>query len=84
MFPYSEAISVAPSYNDPVRILTGGPPAVIRGDRVVVSLQDQLPLTASLPLQRMIPGAGFRGGVYGDSMIAQQSSSYVSSDPNEW
>ena len=64
--------------------MTGRPPAARRGDRGVVSLQDQLPLTASLPLQRTSPEAGFRGGVYGDNMIAQKSSSYISSDPSEW
>ena len=81
VFPSSSAIT--PSYNDPGRILTGGPPAARRWDRGVVSLQDWSPSTALLPLQRTSPEAGFRGGVYGDNIIAQQISSYVSSDLNE-
>ena len=60
----------------------GGPPAARRGDRGAVSLQDRSPPTASSSLQRANPEAGFRGGVYGDNMIAQQSSSDVSSNPN--
>ena len=62
----------------------GGPPEATRSYRGMVSLQDQSPSTASSPLQRTSPEAGFQGGVYGDNMIAQQSSSYVSSDPSEW
>ena len=69
---------------DPGHFLTGGPPTARRGDRGVVSLQDWLSLTASSPLQRTSPEAGFRGGVYGDNMITQQSSSYVSSNSSEW
>ena len=64
--------------------MTGGPPAARRGDRGAVSLHDQSPSTASLLLHRTSPEAGFRGGVYGNHMIAQQSSSYVSSNPSDW
>ena len=64
--------------------MTGGPPAKRRGDRGAVSLQDQLPWTVSSPLQSKIPEAGFRGGVYGDNIIAQKSSSYVISNSSEW
>ena len=78
------AINKSPLYNDPGRILTGGLPAARRGGRGAVSLQDQSPSTVSSPLQRTSPEAGFRGGVYGDNMIAQQSSSYVSSNSSEW
>ena len=53
---------MAPSYNDPERILTVGPPAERRWDRVAVLLQDQSPSMALSPLQRTIPEAGFRGG----------------------
>ena len=84
MFPYSGDISAAPSYNGTRQSLTGGTPAARRGDRGAVLMQDQLTSTASSPLQRMIAQAGFRGGVYGDNMITQQISSYVSSDPSEW
>ena len=54
-----DAISAAPSYNDPGNVLMGRPPASRRGDRGVVLLQDQLPSTALLPLQRTSPEAGF-------------------------
>ena len=64
--------------------LRGGPPAARRGDICMVPLQDWLLLTASLPLQKTSPQAGFQGGVYGDNMIAMKSSSDVSSDLNEW
>ena len=84
MFPSSGAISAAPPYSDPERILTGGPPAAKRGDIGVVSLQDGSPSTASLPLKRTSPEAGFGGGVHGNNIIAQQSSSYVISDLSEW
>ena len=84
VFPSSSAISTALSYNDPGRILTGGTPTERRVDRGAVSLQDRSTLTASLPLQRVIPEAGFQWGVYGDNMIAQKSSSDISSNPNEW
>ena len=69
---------------DPGQFLTGGPPAARRGDRGTVSLQYWSPSTALLPLQRTSPEAGFRGGVYGENIIAQQSSSDVSSNPIEW
>ena len=72
MFPPSGAISAAPSYNDAGKFLTGGPPAARRGDRGAVLLKDQSPLTASLPLQRDSPEAGFRGWVYGDNTIASE------------
>ena len=84
MLPYSGAISAAPSYTDPGRFFTGGPPSERRGGIGAVYLQDQSPSTASSPLQRTSPEAGFQGGVYGDNMIAQQSSSYVGSDLSEW
>ena len=84
VFPSSGTISATSSYNDPGRILTVGPPAARRGDIGAVSLQDQLPSTASSPLQRTSPELGFQGGVYGDNMFDQQSSSDVSSDWNEW
>ena len=71
-------------YNDPGQILTGGLPAARRVDRGAVSLQDQLPSTAPSPLQREGPEAGFRGGVYGNNVIAQKSSSYVSINSSEW
>ena len=58
--------------------------AARRGDLGTVSQQDLLPSTESLSLQRMIPESGFQGGVHGENMIAQPSSSYISSDPNEW
>ena len=64
--------------------MTGGPPAARRGDRGAVSLHDQSPSTASLLLHRTSPEAGFRGGVYGENMIAQKGCLYVSSDPSEW
>ena len=66
------------------KIFTGRLPVTRRGDRDVMSLQDQSPSTASSPLQRKSPEAGFRWGVYGDNMIGQQSSLDVSSNPNEW
>ena len=69
---------------NPGQFLTGGTPAARRGNRGTMSLQYRSPLTASLPLQRTIPEAGFRGGVYGDNMFAQKISSDVSSDTNEW
>ena len=47
---------------DPGRLLTGGPTTARRGDRGVMSLQDWSQLTASLPLNRTSPEAGFRGG----------------------
>ena len=50
----------------------------------MVSLQDQSPLTASSPLQRTSPEAGFQGGVYGENMIDQKSILYVSSYPSGW
>ena len=53
MFPSSGAISAARSYNDPGQILTGGAPEAKRGGIGAVLLQDQLPSTASSPLQRM-------------------------------
>ena len=84
VFPSSGDISTAPSYNDPGLILTGGPPASRRENRGAVSLQDQSPSTALSPLQRTSTEAGFRGGVYGDNIIAQKRSSYVSRDPKEW
>ena len=83
MFPYSGAISTALSYNDPGRIFTGGPPVARRGDRGVVLLQYQLPSTVSWPLQKTSSEAGFRGWLYGESMVARKSSLDVSSDPNE-
>ena len=58
MFPYSGAISTAPSYNDPGLILTGGTPAARRGNIGVVSLQYRLPSAALLPLHSTSPGAG--------------------------
>ena len=63
---------------------TGGLSAARRGDRVAVSLKYRLPSMVSSPLQRTGPEAGFRGGLYGKNMIAQQSSSDLSSDPNKW
>ena len=84
VFPSSGAISAAPSYNDPGWVLTGGPTAARRGDIGAVLLKYQSSSTTSLPLQRTSPEAGFRGGLYGDNMIAQQSSSYVSSNLSEW
>ena len=68
VFPSSGTISAAPSYNDPGEILRGEPPAERRGDIGEVSLQDRSPSTASSPLQRKSPEAGFRFGVYGDNM----------------
>ena len=59
VFPSSGAINMVVSYNDPGQILTGEPPEARRGDIVMVSLQDQSPLTASSPLQRTIPEAVF-------------------------
>ena len=84
VFPSSGTISATPSYNDPGRILTGGPPAARRGDIGAVLLQDHSPSTASSPLQSTIPEPGFRGGVYCDNMIIQKNSSDVSSNWNEW
>ena len=84
MFAPSGAIIVAPSYNYPGLFLTVGPPAARGGDRGAVLLQDRSSSKASSPLQRMSPESGFRGGVYGDNMIAQQSSLGVISNPNEW
>ena len=84
VFPFSGFISTALSYNDPGRIFTGGPPSAKRGDRGAVSLQDRLPPMASSPLQRTSPEAGFRGRLYCNNVIAQLSSSHVSSNPNEW
>ena len=69
---------------DPGNFLTDGPPTTRRRDRGAVSLQYRSTLTASWPVQRTSAEAGFQGGVYGDNMIAQKSSSYVSSDPSEW
>ena len=69
---------------NPGQFLTGGPPTAREGDRGAVSLQDQSPSTASSPLQRTSPEVGFRGGVYGDNIIAEKISSYVRSDPSEW
>ena len=43
----------------PGQFLTGGLPTARRGDRGAVSLQDRLPSTASSPLQRTSPEAGF-------------------------
>ena len=83
MFPTSGTISAAPSYNDPGPFLTGGPPAARIRDKGVVFLQDRTPSTESFTLQRTSPEVGFRGGIYGDNIITQQSSSDVSSDPNE-
>ena len=67
---------------NPGLFLTGGLPAEIKGDRGAVPLQDRLPSTALSLLQRTSPEAGFQGGVYGDNIIAKQSSSDVRSDPN--
>ena len=69
-------------YSD--QFLMGGPSAARRQDIGVVSLKHQSPSTASSPLQRTSPESGFRGGVYRENMMAQQSSSDVSSDLNEW
>ena len=68
---------------DPGRFLMGGTPAARRGDRGVVLLQDRLPSTAPSSLQRTISEAGLQGRVYGDNMIAQQSSSDEIGNPND-
>ena len=65
-------------------LLTGGPPLARRGDIGAVLLQDRSLLALSSPLQRMIPEAGFRGWVYGDNIIAQESSLNLSRNPKEW
>ena len=84
MFPYYGTISAALSYNDPRQFLTGGPPAARKGYIGVVSLQYGSLSTASSPLHRTSPEAGFLGGLYDNNMIALQNISDVSSDPNEW
>ena len=45
---------------NPGQFLTSGPPAERRGDICAVPLQGLPLLTASLPLQRKIPEAGFQ------------------------
>ena len=65
LFPYSGTISTTPSYNDTGQILTGGPPAARRGDKCAVLLQDNLPSTASSPLQRTSWTRLPRGGILG-------------------
>ena len=82
VFPPPGAISAAPSYNYPGRFLMSGPPSAIIWDRGAVSLQDCLTSTVSSTLQRQVQT--LMREVYGDNMIAQQSSSYISRDPNEW
>ena len=69
---------------NPGRFFTGGLPAERKGDRGAVPLQDRLPSTVLSLLHRKSPESGFQGGVYGDNIIDKQSSSDVSSDPNEW
>ena len=63
LFPSSGTISTTPSYNDPGRILTGGPPAARRGDIGAVLLQDKSPSTASSPLQKTSWTRLPRGGI---------------------
>ena len=67
----------------PGQFLTGGTPSAKRGDRDAVPLQYQSPSTVLSPLQRTSSESGFQGGVYGDNMISQKSSSHVSIDLNE-
>ena len=69
---------------NPGQFLTDGLPTSRREDRGAVSLKYRPPLTASSPLQRTSPEAGFQVGLYGDSVIAQQNILDVSNDPNEW
>ena len=69
---------------DPGQYFTGGLPEARRGDIGAVFLQNRSPSTVLSPLQRTSPEAGFRGGIYGDNIIAQQSSLDVGSNPNEW
>ena len=69
---------------NPGRFLTGGPSKARRRDRGAVSLQYWSPSMTLLLLQIMSPVSGFWRGVNGKNMIAQQTSSDISSDPNEW
>ena len=65
---------------DPGLFLMGGPPAARKRNIGMMTLQDWFPSTVSLILHSIIPEAS----LYVDKIFAQQISSNVSSDPNEW